>query len=281
MSSQIDADAFNEFEAAGWHDRATGYHRAFVPLTSRLIEPLLDAAEVAAGTRVLDVGSGPGYVAAACAARDASPIGVDVAPQMVTLARSLHPHIEFVEGSAEQLPFEDASFDAVVANFAILHVGRPERAAAEMRRVLKPGGSVALSTWDAPGNARLPGIFFDAVQEVGAVAPSDVPTGPPMFRFADDDAFTRLLCEAGLDQVKVQTVAFVYHFVGDLYDFLLEGTVRARALVVGQPEATRSRIRDTIDRLSHPYAAGAGLDLPISVKVASGAVARSPRSGER
>jgi SAM-dependent methyltransferase len=270
MNSQIDPDAFNAFEAAGWDERATTYHRAFLPLTRLVIEPLLDAAAVGPGMRVLDVGSGPGYLAAAAAARDATAVGVDVAPAMVALARTLHPRVEFVQGDGERLRFADDSFDAVVANFAVPHFGRPERAAAEFARVLSPGGKVALSTWDVPAASRLPGAFYDAVQEVGAAPPPDLPNGPHFYRFADEAEFTRLLRDAGLLDATVSTVAFTYHFTGDLFDCLLDGTVRARSLVFGQPEAIQARIRAALDRLTAPYAADGGVDLPISVKVASG-----------
>ena len=107
MSAQIDPDAFNAFEAAGWEERATGYHRAFGPLTSRVIGPLLDAAEVGPGRRMLDVCTGPGYVAAAGAARGATVVGLDVAHEMVALARSLHHDVTFVQGDGERLRFAD------------------------------------------------------------------------------------------------------------------------------------------------------------------------------
>jgi len=187
---------------------------------------------------------------------------------MVALARSRHPEVEFVRGDAERLQFADHSFDAVVANFAILHVGRPERATAEFTRVLSPGGKVALSTWDVSGASRLPGVFFDAIQEVGATPPPDLPTGPPFYRFADESEFARLLSEAGLVDVAVSTVAFTYHYAGDLFDCLVDGTVRARSLVFGQPEETQARIRAALARITAPYASGDGFDLPVSVKVA-------------
>src|SRR3954471_14104554 len=128
----VDADAFNAFEAAGWEKTVSGYEDFFGPITTRLVGPLLDAAEVDRGTRVVDVASGPGYVAAAAAQRGAFVIGVDYAEGMISLARRLHPQLDFRFGDAEALPFADGSFDAVVGNFALLHVGRPERAAAEV-----------------------------------------------------------------------------------------------------------------------------------------------------
>ncbi|MFF5289361.1 class I SAM-dependent methyltransferase [Paractinoplanes globisporus] len=269
MGTQVDPDAFNAFEAAGWEKRAPTYHRLLLPITRQVVEPLLDAAAVGPGSRVLDVGSGPGYVAAAAFTRGASAVGVDVAPAMVALARTLHPSVEFVDGDAEHLQFADDSFDVVVANFAILHLGRPEQAAAEFARVLAPGGKVALSTWDVPAASRMPGVFYDAVQEVGAAPPPDLPTGPPFYRFADEAEFVGLLNAAGFVDASVSTVAFTYHYVGDLFDALVGGTVRTRSLVITQPEATQARIRAALDRLTAEYAADGGFDLPTSVKVAS------------
>jgi SAM-dependent methyltransferase len=268
MNTNVDPDAFNAFEAAGWDERATTYHRVFLPLTKLIIEPLLDNAAVSPGMRVLDVGTGPGYVAAAAAARGATAVGLDVAQAMVALARSLHSEAEFVHGDAEHLQFPDDSFDAVVANFAIPHLGRPEQAAAEFARVLAPGGKVALSTWDVPSASRLPGAFYDAVQDVGALPPPELPTGPPFYRFADEAEFISLLQDAGFVDATVRTVAFTYHFAGDLYDCLVDGTVRARALVFGQPDATQARIRAALGRLTAEYAVDDGFEMPISVKIA-------------
>ena len=69
----IDPDAFNAFEAAGWERGAEGYDRSFRSLTSRLAAPLLDAASVKAGTRVLDIATGPGYVAGEAAHGEQTP----------------------------------------------------------------------------------------------------------------------------------------------------------------------------------------------------------------
>jgi ubiquinone/menaquinone biosynthesis C-methylase UbiE len=102
--AEIDAAAFNAFEAAGWEAKAAGYDEFFGAITTRLVAPLLDAAEVRAGVRLLDVASGPGYAAARAAERGASVVGVDIASAMISLASRLHPQLEFLRGDAEALP---------------------------------------------------------------------------------------------------------------------------------------------------------------------------------
>jgi SAM-dependent methyltransferase len=268
----IDADAFNAFEAAGWDRRADGYHHFFEPITTRVIDPLLDAAEVGPETRVLDVATGPGYVAAAAARRGASVVGIDVAMEMLALAGKLQPGIEFVQADAEHVPFEDRSFDAVVGNFVVLHLGRPEGVAAELVRVLAPGGKLALSVWDAPERARLFGVFLDAVAEAGATPPPNVPAGPPFFRFSDDAEFARLLTGTGLDDVGVQTISFIHRVAGadKLWDEFLNATVRTRALVLGQTEEVQAEIRAAFDRAVAEYAVDGELELTVAVKIASG-----------
>ena len=150
--------------------------------------PLLDAAGVGAGSRVLDVACGPGEVASIAAARGAVVTGVDVAAAMVARASAAHPEITFREANAEALPFPDASFDAAVANFLILHLADPDRGASELARVLVAGGAVALTSWDHADRAEVFGLLDAAVERVGAPASGGVPEGPDPFRFADDAA---------------------------------------------------------------------------------------------
>jgi SAM-dependent methyltransferase len=233
---------------------------------------LLDAAAVGPGKRVLDVATGPGYVAGRAAERGASVVGLDVAGEMVALAARLHRQVEFCRGDAEQLPFDDASFGAVVGNFVVLHLGHPEDAAAEFTRVVAPGGRVALSMWDMPERARLFGVFVDAVEKVGASPPPDIPTGPPFFRFSDDDQLAGLLRDTGLGEIDVRTVGFAHRLESAdvLWEGLLRGTVRTRALILGQTDETRARIRSAFDDLVGDYEREGGLDMPVSVKLASG-----------
>jgi SAM-dependent methyltransferase len=173
----MDVDPFRAFEAAEWERQAGGYDELLGRVTSRLVDPLLDAADVGDADRVLDVATGPGYVAAAAAARGAQVVGFDVADAMIALARARHPGLDFRQADAESLPSADASFEAVVANFVVMHLGRPERAVAEFVRVLARGARVALTAWDVPQMARLLGVFVDALAAAGASTPTDIPRG--------------------------------------------------------------------------------------------------------
>jgi SAM-dependent methyltransferase len=268
----IDPDAFNGFEAAGWEEKAQVYDRSFRSLTSRLAEPLLDAASVRDGTRVLDIATGPGYIAGRAAARGAQVVGADIAEAMLELARRLQPGVEFQQADAHALPFEDASFDAVVGNFAILHLGRPEQAASEFVRVLAAGGRLALTVWDAPDRARFLGVLVEAFAESGATPPEGVPVGPDFFRFAQEGELDALLRDQGLDDRSVRTIKFTFSVASadEYWDGLLGGTVRVSALVQGQVEETQQRIREAFDRRMDEYRTADGFELPVSVKLASG-----------
>ena len=114
---------------------------------------------------------------------------------MLALARRHHPELDFRQGDVEALPFPDQSFDAVVGNFIMLHLGRPEQAVAEFVRVLAPSGRLALTVWDVPEKARILGVMVDAVGAAGASAPEEIPAGPPIFRFSEEREFDRLLRE--------------------------------------------------------------------------------------
>ena len=191
--TEYDPAAFDAFEEAGWTTKeASAYHGLFGRVTPRVAEPLLDAVGAGRGTRLLDVATGPGYVAARAAERGAETIGVDLSDTMLAYARAHVAGVEFVHGDATALPFEDESFDAVVGAFVLLHLGTPERAVEQAARVLRSGGRAAFSVWDEPSRGRWIGVFFEAFVAAGAHPPADVPAGPNFFRFADDAEFASL-----------------------------------------------------------------------------------------
>ncbi len=268
----IDLDAFDQFEASAWEERVEGYAGFFGAVTGRLVEPLLNLAGVGPGTRVLDVATGPGYVAAEAARRGATVSAVDVAEAMVARAGVEHPGIEFTRADAQSLPFEDCTFDAVVANFGLPHFGRPELAVAEGARSLVAGGRLALTTWDAPAEMRMFGVFLEAVAETGAGPPDGLPPGPDVFRFSDDEEFRRLLEGQGLVDVEVRRVAFTHPVESseDFWGALQRGTVRMASLILSQSEQAQEHIRAALERRLAAYGTEGRFDVPISVKLAVG-----------
>ena len=292
-------DAFGEFEKTSWNaGRAEPYHEGIGRITKRAIDPLLDAAGVGPGTRLLDLATGPGYVAARAAERGAEPVGMDFAPEMLELARRLHPGLEFQQGDANALPFEAEGFDVVVANFLMPHLTDLPGAVREAARVTRGGGRVALTTWDSPQRTRFVGAVMDAVAGAGATMPEELPAGPSLFQYSADRDFARLLLEAGvswqghlfgaiaadtlsadvlllleagLSEPIVERIAFEDH-VDDLdrfWDEILGGTVRTTVMVTSQAPETRAEIRRRWEELLEPYRSDSGWDIPCSVKLGS------------
>jgi SAM-dependent methyltransferase len=134
-------------------DPAEIYERAFVPaLFSRWGRIVAEAARIRPGDRVLDVACGTGALTFAAAER-AGPsgrvAGLDPNPGMLAVARTKPEGVDWHEGRAEALPFEDGAFDAVVSQFGLMFFDDPPRAFAEMARVLAPGGRLAVAVFDA------------------------------------------------------------------------------------------------------------------------------------
>ncbi|MEK6229584.1 MAG: class I SAM-dependent methyltransferase [Actinomycetota bacterium] len=267
-----DAEAFKALERAGWGAKVETYGRLTGQITARLVEPLLDAAGVAAGMGVLDVGTGPGYAAQRAAQRGAVATGVDIADEVLALARRRHRGIRFLRADAEDLPFAERSFDALVGNFAINHLPRPERAIREFARVVVPGAWIALSAWDVPERSRFPGLMVDALGACGVTHPQEAPAGPDPYRFADNDEFRGLLRGAGLQDVEVHSVSLTHQVpdADELWQGMLGGSVRTAGLVMRQPPPTRTRVRAAVERLAEEYRGEGGLAIPACAKIARG-----------
>jgi SAM-dependent methyltransferase len=271
MNHPSDFSGFREFERAGWESNTADYDAAFARLTPQSAAPLLDAAAVERGMRVLDVASGPGYVAGLAAARGAIVTGIDFSAAMVEHARRAQPGVHFQEGDAQALPFPDASFDAVVMSYGMLHLPQPDLAIAEAARVLVPGGTFAFTVWASPEQTIGFAIILDAVQEHGT-ADVGLPDGPPFFRFSDPLECERVLNNAGFAGIRVITVPLVWRFekADQLFDALYNAGVRTKAMLRAQsPEALRS-IRVAVAEAASGYRRNGIVELPMPAVVASG-----------
>jgi SAM-dependent methyltransferase len=264
----IDAEAFRKFEHDGWVEVAGRYHDSFSRLTTQAVEPTLDAAGVRSGVRHLDVASGPGYLAAAAARRGANTVGVDFSPTMVIEARRRHPGIEFREGDAESLPFEDGHFEAVTIGFGMPHFARPERVLTEMHRVLAPGGRLAFTTWDE--NAMTFRLILDAVKARGT---TDVPLpeGPGFFEYSDPQEGRRVLTGCGFVDPAITILPLMWSVESTeaLLRSFLEGGVRTRGLLRAQSPEQLDAIRAEVAERARVFQRGDALELPTPAVLAS------------
>jgi len=161
----------------------------------RTDRPILDLAEVAEGDRVLDIATGPGYLAIAAAERTGASgdaVGLDLSPEMLARARVRAERVgsraRFVEAPAQELPFADASFDAVLSRLAIHHLPSDARSgvAAEVFRVLAPGGRVVIADLASHGA----NVFHHLLGRLLGSPPQE------------DTDLGELLAEAGLTDVE-------------------------------------------------------------------------------
>jgi len=244
MQEHFDAETVARFENDTWSRCAKGYIDGFGALVAEGVDPLLDEVKVSAGDRVLDVGTGPGLVAAVAADRGANPVGLDFSEAMLAEARRLHPKIEFRAGSAEAMPFGDGEFDAVVGNFVLHHSGDPQKALKEAFRVLRPEGRMGFTVWADLSKLEAFGLFFAAMQEHAGDA--ELPSGP-LFGVSEFAVFHEMSRRAGFRDSSVKELPLAWRtrtidsFLAAFRDWTnleafpidvrhaIEGTVRERA----------------------------------------------------
>jgi SAM-dependent methyltransferase len=217
---------------------------------------LLDAAEVVlgglAGCRLADVGCGTGNLTALATRRDAEVTGIDPDAEMLAFARAAAPQAELLLGGVPNLPFAPNTFDAVLANFVVNHVGDPSAAVADLKRVCRPQGVVAVTIWPAELSA-INRLWSDVVEASGAAVPD------PQKLPADKDfhrtelGLNGLLAGAGLDAVQTKTLAWDFNIdAEDLWAGPAGGVGGIGKIVTSQLPSMQSAMRQEYLHLVAP-----------------------------
>jgi ubiquinone/menaquinone biosynthesis C-methylase UbiE len=193
VSASTKADARRTFDRwAGSYERDP-----FSRVIARLQRDALEALELGAGDRLLDVGCGTGAAVRAAAEIVDRAVGVDLSPKMLTQARERAAGltaVEFVEGDSENLPFGEGEFTAVLCTTSLHHYPRPEAAAREMARVLTPGGRVVIGDGTSDAVVMKVADLLCRRFEAGHV------------RFHRVEELRRLLQDAGLEGTEARSV---------------------------------------------------------------------------
>jgi SAM-dependent methyltransferase len=221
---------------------------------SRPLAPAFaDATGVAAGQRVLDVGCGPGALTAELVRRVGAErvSAVDPSEPFVEACARRNPGVRVVRGHAGKIPFADGSFEAALAQLVLHFVGDPAAAAAEMRRVVRPGGAVAACVWDFGGGMRMLRAFWDSALAIDPTAPDELVRR----RFGRDGEIGELFESAGLGDVVTGAldVEAAYDGFDDLWAGFLAGAGPAGAYCSSLDLRGRTRLREELrSRLGSP-----------------------------
>ena len=166
----------NERPAAVWSSGGLAYDEISRQIASAL-DHCVRRLDPKPGERILDLATGTGWTSRLLAARGAQVTGVDIASGLIDAARTFGQSnglkIEYEIGDAENLRFPDASFDAVISTFGVMFASRPEAAAAEIARICRKGGRIALTTWRPESNV------FEMFKVMRAYMPPPPTPAPP------------------------------------------------------------------------------------------------------
>jgi ubiquinone/menaquinone biosynthesis C-methylase UbiE len=265
--------------AGGWEkwDRFFDEQMAF--LNHRLVAD----ARLRAGMHTLDLGSGTGYPAllgARTIGPNGSMIGLDLAEQMLAVARRKATalglvNVTFRTGDATVLPFEADSFEAVTSRFCLMFLPEISKAAAEIARVLKPGGWVAAAVWSAPDKNPYLMTPITVIKQFLDLPPPD-PTAPGIFRLAKPGDLAGMLQQAGFTNLSEEEFAADVRFASgeEYYASLTDIAAPIQNLLAKLSDQQKTDVRGRIIASVNQYRQSDGFALPIAVRMVA---ARKPR----
>lgn len=264
--------------AGGWEKWDRFFEQNLTCLNHRLVGD----ARLRAGQHVLDLGSGTGYpalLAAQVVGPQGSVIGIDVAESMLAVAgrkaKTLGlANVTFHADDVTTLPFGAGSFDAVTSRFCLMFLPHIPKAAAEIARVLKPGGWLAAAVWSTPDKNPSLLIPMDAIQSFIDVPQPDQ-SAPGIFRLAQPGDLAAMLQQAGLTDLMEQEflAEWSYPSAEDYYRSLMDIAAPIQNLLAQLTPQQQREAEQKIVAAAETYRTGAVVTFPFAVRIVA---ARKP-----
>jgi SAM-dependent methyltransferase len=264
------AQAYRNVSLERWKkaSRGWGAHRDRMQAAAAPVsEWLVDAIAPQPGHRVLELAAGPGdtgFLAAELIAPGGTLISSDAVEEMVEIARARAAelgiaNVEFRTIDAEWIDLPTASLDGVLARWGYMLLADPAAALRETRRVLRPGGRVALAAWSAPADNLWAAVGREEVARLAGLPEPDLDE-PNMFAFRDPERIRGLLDETGFTEVVVEDIDIVmrYDDLDDWWDTQLDISTNLAEMVTALTPAQRDDARDATDARLAPFVAGDG-----------------------
>lgn len=269
--------AYKKNEREGWNKFSARYTKVAIPEFRTFGRRLIEIAGLRKGLWALDVATGPGEPALTIArrvGRSGVVVGVDFSPAMLRRARARARALDvrnalFREMDAERLTFGDMIFDRAFCRFGLMLMPNAGRALKEMRRVLVPGGRVAVAVWSAQQKVNTLGIVRRALEQHDAFHPP--PGAPDFFRFGMAGAVEQALRRAGFRSVRSErmTVEWVFKGPDEFWDSMKKGPSLQRALAKVSP-AVRRAVKADVFRALEKFRRRGKLRIPNEAVLAVG-----------
>lgn len=261
---------FQQFYDAG----AEGYDRLFGRVPQHFSGPLLRAARLKTGQRVLDVATGTGLVAeviASAIGRSGQLTAIDISRAMLARAEqrlSALPQVVLEMGDAQALPFSDAKFDAVICSLALMLFPEPAHGVSEMHRVLRPGGRVAVSVETTAARSLTTRINA----AIGRHVPSRTSAASVYYVLGEECLLRPVLEQAGFSDVEIfqESHAFPFPSFDAYFSAIEEGAGSVGAEFMALPFDLQREVKEDIRRELDPLATGGPIAVEVTILFGAG-----------